>query len=69
MVSLVGVALVLMCVIETNIVRVGYHFITLEFHYTEVTRQSTLVIKVCVTYASIYMCIKAFKRRAGLGYA
>ena len=30
---------------------------TLEFHYTEVTRQSTLVIKVCVMYASIYIYI------------
>ena len=57
MVSLVGVALALMHVIETNLVRVGYHCITLEFHYTDVTRQSTLVIKVCVMYASIYICV------------
>ena len=70
-VSLVGVALELNHVVEINLIRVSYHFISYSFHLNSDLKQLYISNKTeHFSYKSGYgmTCIEAFKRRAGLGY-
>ena len=73
---MVGVALELRRIIETNPIRVSYHYVCKQLlslnvplnSCTQATGWSSSVIKVGVIYVGVRMSIAVFKRRAGLGY-
>ena len=60
MVSLVGVTLAVMHVIETNLIRLSFHGAVTEDGCTSVTRRSTLLIVMGVACVGIVDHIKKF---------
>ena len=72
--SVMGVALELQCVIETNLIRISYHCISYYFHFNIPFKWLYTSNKVeHFSYKGgcrgrERMSIEVFKRRAGLGY-
>ena len=67
----VGVALGLKHVIETRLIIVSFHCVSRSFRFKSYLKQLYISNKTeCLSYKSGcgVMCIKAFKRRADLGY-
>ena len=74
-VFVMGVALVLKSIVETNLTRVRNHCISRYFHFSIPIKQlytsnkmERFSYKVGVAWLCGRMCIETFKRRAGFGY-